>query len=259
MGINQSKNNNIYLITYNCQIKYFSNYKANRLLNYILNYKTADFILCIQGLYDKKTINYLKENIVEKINIVESKYDNGLFVFSSYDITSIECYLFNTTNKQYVNIIDLTKGYISFNIGLNNNLIAIYNTELQNDISNNLLFNDIRLKQISEILLFITEQKICEKKQKLHIIMGSLYLNDIKSNRLCDIINLLNKNIITNIDQNTKDDYILFFTEINYKTNDIIKYMHNNYGIELINAITRTEMNFAKNLPCEIILKIIKR
>ena len=31
--------------------------------------------------------------------------------------------------------------------------------------------------------------------------------------------------IITNLDTNTRDDYILFFTENNYKPDEIIKYM----------------------------------
>ena len=71
-------------------------------------------------------------------------------------------------------------------------------------------------------------------------------------------MNSFNSNIVTNIDTNSREDYILFFTETNYKSNDIINYMHKKYNIDLLNIIIREEMNFSKNLPCEIILKINK-
>ena len=91
--------------------------------------------------------------------------------------------------------------------------------------------------------------------------MGSIYMDNIKSNKLCDVINILEKNsdIITNIDDNIQDDYILFLTEKDINCDQIINYMKEEYGILLMNVIIRTEMNFSKNLPCEIILKIIKK
>lgn len=256
MQSNNKKKSNIYLITYNCHIKNFSNYKSNRLLNYILNYKNNNFVLCLQGLYDKKTIEYIEDNIKnQKINKIKSSYENGLYILCTYDITSIEQEKFLI--KDDIDIIDGKKGFITFNIGLNNNLVSIYNTELQNDISNNLLFNEIRLNQISQILLYITKKKITECHLKLHIIMGSFYMENIKSNKLCDVMSLLENSLETNVDDNKKEDYILFFTEIKYDSNEIIKYMKEKYGIMLMDVIIRTDINISKNLPCELVLKII--
>jgi hypothetical protein len=256
MGVSHSKEHNIYLITYNCQIKYYSTFKSNRLLNYILNFKNNKFVFCIQGLYDKKTIEYLENNINEDLTKITSKYDNGLYIISNFDITSIQHYLFNHDHTMK-DLIDIKKGFISFNVAINENLISIYNTELQSDISNNLLFNEIRLKQISEILLFITNRKINETHLKLHIIMGTLYLDEIKSNKLYDVLNIFENNYISNIDDNKKDDYILFFSEIKYTSEEIINYMKEKFGIQLINVIIRNDMNFSKHLPCELIFKLI--
>ena len=97
MGNIQSKiDDQIYIITYNCQIKYFSNYKSNRLLNYILNYKDNNFILCIQGLYDDNTISYIENNITKNINIIKSNYKNGLIILCTYDIIHPEQILFKS-------------------------------------------------------------------------------------------------------------------------------------------------------------------
>lgn len=254
MGINYSRTDKdeIYIITYNCQIKYFSNYKSNRLLNYILNLKNNNFILCFQGLYDEKTLTYIEENI-KNINIIKPKHDNGLVVLSTYDIKYPEYILFQ---KEKNNIIVTNKGFISFNIEINNNLISIYNTELQNDIHDNICLNNIRLKQIGEILLFISKRKKEREHIKLHVIVGALYMNYIKSKNLHDVMTIFNDNIITNIDTNKRDDYIIFFTKINYNINELINYMYDIYKIKIMNIIIRNEMNFVSNLPCEIILKI---
>ena len=201
MGASHSCDDNIYLITYNCQIKFFSSYKSNRLLNYINNFKNNNFILCLQGLYDYKTIKYLEDNItsgnIKKINNI---YENGLYIFCTYSVTNIEQHKYSL-NKKYKNLIDEKKGFITFDININRNLLTIYNTELQNDISNNLLFSEIRLEQITEILYFITNRSKNESKKRINIIMGSLYMDNIRSNKLCDVINILERdsNIITNI------------------------------------------------------------
>ena len=196
MGVSHSKDDNIYLITYNCQIKYYSTFKSNRLLNYILNFKNNKFILCMQGLYDNKTIEYIENNVTNLgLTKIKSNNNNGLYIISNYDITSVQYYLFNQEHHMK-DFVDLKRGFISFNVGINGNLISIYNTELQNDISNNLLFNDIRLDQISEILLFITNRKINETHLKLHIIMGTLYLDEIKSNKLCDVMSIFQNDYI---------------------------------------------------------------
>lgn len=256
MGVSHSKENNIYLITYNCQIKYYSTFKSNRLLNYILNFKNNKFIFCLQGLYDTTTIKYLEDNVNTDLTKIKSSHDNGLYIISNFDITSVQEYLFKHDNS-LKDLVDIKRGFISFNVGINGNLISIYNTELQNDISNNLLFNEIRLKQISEILLFITNRKINETHLKLHIIMGTLYLDEIKSNKLYDVLSIFQDNYISNIDENKKDDYILFFSEIKYTSDEIIEYMKNKFGIHLVNIIIRKEMNFSKHLPCELVFKLI--
>ena len=256
MGVSHSKEKNIYLITYNCQIKYYSTFKSNRLLNYILNFKDSKFIFCLQGLNDNQTIKYIENNLNPSLTKIKSQYNNGLYIISNFDITSVQHFLFQYDTKTK-DLIDINRGFISFNVGINGNLISIYNTELQNDISNNLLFNEIRLKQISEILLFINDRKINEKHLKLHIIMGTLYLDDIKSNKLYDVLNIFEKNYISNIDDNKKDDYILFFSEIKYTSEEIIEYMKLKFGIQLVNVIIRKDMNYSKHLPCELIFKLI--
>lgn len=261
MGASHSCDDNIYLITYNCQIKFFSSYKSNRLLNYINNFKNNNFILCLQGLYDYKTIKYLEDNITsKKIIKINNIYDNGLYIFCTYEVNNIEQHKYSL-NEKYKNLIDIKKGFITFDININKNLVTIYNTELQNDISNNLLFNEIRLDQITEILYFITNRSKNDSEKRINIIMGSMYMENIKSNKLCDVINILQKesNIITNIDNNIQDDYILFLTEKDINCDQIINFMKQEYGILLMNVFIRKEMNFSKNLPCEIILKIIKK
>lgn len=261
MGASHSCDDNIYLITYNCQIKFFSSYKSNRLLNYINNFKNTNFILCLQGLYDYKTIKYLEDNIYYKnIQKINNVYENGLYIFCTFNIHNIEQHKY-TLNKKYKNFIDDKKGFITFDIHINKNLVTIYNTELQNDISNNLLFNEIRIQQVSEILYYITNKsKNDTKKKRVNIIMGTMYMDSIKSNRLCDVISVLEKNtnsIITNIDDNSQDDYILFITEKKIDCDQIINFMKDEYGIFLVSVNIRSEMNFSKNLPCEIVLKVI--
>ena len=185
MGASHSCDDNIYLITYNCQIKFFSSYKSNRLLNYINNFKNNNFILCLQGLYDYKTIKYLEDNITSsKIQKINNIYENGLYIFCTYTVNNIEQHKY-TLNDKYQNLIDSKKGFITFDININKNLVTIYNTELQNDISNNLLFDEIRLQQITEILYFITNRSKYDSKKRINIIMGSIYMDNIKSNKLC--------------------------------------------------------------------------
>ena len=94
MGVSHSKENNIYLITYNCQIKYYSTFKSNRLLNYILNFKNNKFIFCLQCLYDTTTIKYLEDNVNTDLTKIKSSHDNGLYIISNFDITSVQEYLF---------------------------------------------------------------------------------------------------------------------------------------------------------------------
>ena len=79
MGLNSSKmiDTNTYLISYNCQINFFSNYKSNILLNYILNYKNKNFILCLQGLHNNKTFIYIK-NYFKNNNINISNFEDYL-------------------------------------------------------------------------------------------------------------------------------------------------------------------------------------
>ena len=255
-AIHSKEERNIYLVTYNCQIKYYSTFKCNRLLNYILNFEKIKFIFCMQGLYDIETIKYLDNNLDNSLTKIKSNNNNGLYVISNFDVTSIQHFIYSHDHSMK-DLVDINRGFISFNVGINGNLISIYNTELQNDISNNLLFNEVRLKQISEILLFITKRKINETHLKLHIIMGTLYLDEIKSNKLCDVISLFEENYISNLDENKKDDYILFFSEIKYTSEEIIEYMKKNFGIYLENIFIRNDMNFSKYLPCELVFKLI--
>lgn len=252
MGATYSKAKNINFITYNCQIRFFSIYKSNRLLNYILNLKENNVVICLQGLYDKKTIKYLESNL---LNINFIKTEKGLITLSSYDISNPVEIIFDI-DESYKKMFNSNKGFLSVDISINNKLLSIYNIELQEEIDSNFSINEIRCNQIKQLLFYIFERKKIETENKLHIILGALYLNKIEENNFFDLMDNFKKNIITNIDNNTKEDFILLFTDSKKDSKYITKFMHDSYNIKVIDVDIRTEMNFSKNLPCELLFKI---
>ena len=70
-------------------------------------------------------------------------------------------------------------------------------------------------------------------------------------------MDIFRRDYITNIDENKKEDFILFFSDINYTSEELIEYMKNKLGVVLINVIVRKEMNFSNHLPCELVFKLV--
>jgi len=230
------------------------------LLNYILNLKDNNFILCIQGLYDLKTISYIESNIEKNINIIKNKNNNGLIVLCSFDVIYPIQKDFEI-NEKYNNIVSKNNGFLTFDVSINNKLVSIYNAELQSNINNVFNMNDLRKKQLNELILHISKLKKENKSSKLHIITGSLFMDKLKSEKLFDILKLINRNIITNTDTESRDEYILIYHECCNLDNvsNIIKYIYDNYKMKVIDINVREEMNFSKNLPYEIIFEIMDK
>ena len=56
MGNSSSKKNNIInIITYNTKLLSFSPFKCEKIINYLVNQKDTNFIICLQGIYNIRT------------------------------------------------------------------------------------------------------------------------------------------------------------------------------------------------------------
>ena len=77
---------------------------------------------------------------------------------------------------------------------INNKILSFYNTELQENIMNNVCLSKLRNKQMNYIIKLILN-KIKNKNNShsgLHIIIGSLYTDEIDNKNLLDIIHFYN-------------------------------------------------------------------
>jgi len=231
------------IVTYNCRLNYFSNYKCNRILNYLLNItKSNYYIICLQGMNDYKSneyiFNHLNILIIPKLN-----KDINLYLLTNLNIDTYKYYKF-TLLPPYDYLSKGNKGFHYYTLSLFDYKINIYNTELYENI--NLINNDL----LNEIVTFIISNNYLNN---LHLIIGSLYCHKIKLKRLLD----LNKKL-TNIDTNEIDDNILFYISSKINNEYLTNFLKNDFNLKINEIIIRNEMNFSQNLPIEIRLIIEK-
>ena len=251
MGNNSSSqldNNNINIITYNTKLDFFSTYKCNKLVNYLSNLKRKKSIICLQGINNNKSMEYILENLKEFYQSEHVIPSNNLIFISSFKIQNNEFKLFNS-NK----ILNNKKGILMTDIKVNDSLITLYNTEFTENISEDIITTSIRKKQLKQSLDII-QNKINKKDDShsgLHILLGSLYLDEVDNKDLLDIIEFYKKELKAE----NKDDYILFFIKKYSQIEDLKKFILEKYNIEIIDVYFREEVNYSKNLPLELIIK----
>lgn len=252
MGNTINTDNNLNIITYNTKLDFYSKYKCNKLINYISNFKNKKTIICLQGLKNLDSKKYVIENIKKYYNtIIPNILDNScnLLFISNYET-------YNSFYKPYSdknNLIDVKKGVLVTNLKINSKISSFYNTELQDNVLNAIDFENIRKKQIIELLNIVKKNITFFKKKDhsgLHIILGSLYTDEIDNKNFVDIFNFYNKTI-----KKENHDYILFFIKKINITN-LNEFIQKNLNIEIIDCSIRKELNYSSNLPLELILKI---
>ena len=255
MGNNISiSNNNIKIITYNPRISFFSKYKCNKLINYLSNFKKNKCIICLQGITDinsrkyilNETKNYFNQDLLMNSDLVTG----NLLILTNFDMKNILYKNLNIKNK----LIDSDSGVLISDIIIDNKILSIYNTELQEDISN-ISLNSLRIEQLENILKIISV-RINSKDNNhngLHIIIGSLFIDEINNKNLIDIIEFYNNEI----KKNSKNDYILFYSKKNnFDIKNIKKIINNKYNIEILDIYNRHEVNYSDSLPLELVIKL---
>ena len=195
MGNSSSKKSDlINIITYNTKLLSFSPFKCEKIINYLVSQKDSNFIICLQGVYNKDSIEFINNNITKHFEIdktIPSIINEcpsvlGLKIISSFPIYSFN-YINFKDNNDILNIIDKNKkGILCSNIIIDNNIISIYNTNFQPDIKSILNCADIRNIQLDILIDFIKDntKKLLEKNKdinfkvpRFNIVFGSFYFD----------------------------------------------------------------------------------
>ena len=247
--------NNIILITYNTKIDYYSKYKCNKIINYLSNYKDKNSIICLQGLNDAKSREdimmkispYFKENNIIPSSINEVK-NNGHMIMTNLQINNIESKEFDIDN----NIFEYNRKMVLItDIKILTNLITVYNTELYEDISNNVILGEYRKKQITQLINIIKDKMKKNKNGGMHIVLGSFYTNKIDDEYLVDIVTHYNSELKSN-----GGDYVLFFME--KFDEEVFAQLKKEFGVEIAKIFVRDELNYSDHSPIEVSLKFIE-
>ena len=263
MGTSQSisinsKSNNVVIVTYNTKINYYSKYKCNKLINYLSNFKDKQIIICLQGIDDSRSKKEIINNLIPYFDInsvvpSDNTKMGGFIILTNFTINDTNYLEFDIDDNIFENN---KKGVLSVDLKVHDTLVTVYNTELYEDISNQVVLNTYREKQLEQLVSFIEKKrrqkldKEVGEHQMLDIILGSLYIDDIENENMYDIIKIYNDKI-----ENDKGDYILFFM----KKGDIVlsDYLKEHYSIEVIKVSLREEISYSDNLPFELILNFI--
>ena len=177
----------------------------------------------------------------------------GFIILTNFPINNTNYLEFDIDDNIFENN---KKGVLSVDIKVYNTLVTVHNTELYEDISNQVVLTAYREKQLKQLVDFIEEKRRKKTKdddseyQNLDIILGSLNVDDVVNDHMYDIVKIYNDKM-----DSDKGDYILFFI----KKNDIVlsEYLKENYKIEVIKISLREEISYSDNLPFELILNFI--
>lgn len=240
MGTKSSKNdcnsiiipNNYKMIkikSYNVRLNFGSPLRADKIGYYLENSNDIDNdIICLQGIYDNESrdiiINYFKnyENIYvipEKNN--KSKNSLGLVILSKHPVIDYYCCKFNENEES----IKEYSGIICVNLCIDNNIISIYNVQLQSDYKNIISNSNIRKKQLE-----ILDKTI--KENINHINNTNLFKTNIKTN-----INL----VVGSLNISGENLLDIYLTEE-------YKYVMNNFNyLDIFKMLNKKEYNFFIN------------
>ena len=239
----------IKMLSYNVRLIFGSPLRANKIGYFIsdINYNLENDIICLQGIYDNESkntiINIFKQNykniyIIPEFNL-SNNYQNpnkncdcdgiGTLILSKYEIIDYKCLKFKETLD---NITEYT-GVLCINVNINNNVVSIYNIQLQSDYKDIISNSKIRENQLKELHIFIKNNiNHIEnntyfskyRKTNINLIIGSLNIpsDNMNNNLLTDEYNNLIKKynyldmykIINNNEKykyKNRDDYILLY------------------------------------------------
>lgn len=226
--------NEIIISSYNINLTYYSDYKCKNIIMYLNYYKYA--IIGIQGIYNSDVFNIIKG----KIAFPYIYHYNEIAILSFYEFINIKYIKFNNGGILF--------GYVT----INNVSIMIYNLLFTYDTH----YNDnskIRCDQYDQLKQLLYNNWRQYKNIKIHLVIGSLNMENISNDFMIDIINYIgNDNLYTTI-YKKKYDYIFLYNEdiINNNINELLQ----SQGLSLVDCNVLYNLSFSTNYPCEVILR----
>ena len=228
----------IKIMSYNVRLIFGSPLRANK-IGYFLS-KVYDNIendiICLQGIYDIESrdiiVNIFKNDYpnvyiipefdskqgLEKSeeykslkNICNERKDRncdcknvGILILSKYEVLDYKCKKFKEGNDS---ITEYT-GIVCININVDNNIISIYNTQLQSDYKDIISNTNIRKSQLEQVKCFV--------KDNIGHLGKNSYFDQYKKTNINLIVGSLNipgKNID---DRYLTEEYLNLITNFNY-------------------------------------------
>lgn len=275
----------IKILSYNVRLIFKSPLRSNQ-IGYFLT-KVYDNIpndiICLQGIYDVESRNIIIKifkNEFPHIYVVpykcNKKYNNiqevntddcntvGLLVLSKYKVINYYCKKFKENTE---NLPEHT-GVICMNIDINNNIVSIYNTQLQADYKNIISNKKIRESQLEQLyecikdnIKYIDSKPMYNEynKTNINLILGNMniegknmdntntteeYENMITKFDYLDIYKLINK------DQEhlfkNRNNYSLLYLLDNDENTEIKKYIDLSQLSDYTNDYTHDNKNYDK-------------
>lgn len=282
----------IKLVSFNVRLLFGSPLRANKIGYYLIqpNNYINNSIICLQGLYDyesrKIIIDIVKDVyphiyvIPDNTHIIEGnikKYCIGTVILSIYPILDYVYLKFEENNRQ----VPEYTGIISVNINIENNILSIYNVQLQSDYKNITNNTTIRSSQISKLDTYIENNinHIYKRYKRytqtnIHLVTASLnvsqkeYDNIFKKYNYIDIYKIINGPYKVS----KKQDYILLYISnnkhilytpivknilINLKMSPDItvikQFIYKCFKINFL-LFTCTETDYSEHIPCNILI-----
>lgn len=288
----------IKIVSYNVRLIFSSPLRANK-IGFFLSRAHDNIdndIICLQGIYDDESRNIIIDifkNDYPNIYIIpesESSVKNlekyqspvsisnrrikkneeygcknvGIMILSKYEVLDYKCKKF----KEIGNSTTEHTGIVCININIDNNIISIYNTQMQSDYKDIISNVDIRKIQLKQITSFIKSNidhihknpyfKIY-KNTDVNLIMGSFniqgknmnekYLTneylDLINDNYFDIYKTINEDI-NHIFENRKDYILLYLLDeldMNHDTNELDDIMRVKKMVELSKNKSKNILN----------------
>lgn len=249
MGIRYSKgpkNNfiDLHIVTYNFGSNINSQYNKNILNNFINKYSESDNIICIQGVRD--------EDLIEtKSNDLFFCKELGLLTITNLKVINSTFVTFSIEN--YNSLTNYKYGFQKLNLSYFNNNFCVYNLELIPDTIENLILNDVREKEIIELISYICNNL---DNDKIHIVTGCFYDLNKGFKELINISKI--NNIITNLKTGNQESYIFIYNNNLIENFDNLnKYLIDKFNIRIVSHNVYN-LNIGEHCPFETVLRLVK-
>lgn len=249
MGIRYSKEPknifvDLHIVTYNFSSNINSQYNQNILNNFINKYSDSDNIICIQGVRNEDLIG---TNLIDKYFCKEL----GLLTITNLKVINSTFVTFSIEN--YNSLTNYKYGFQKLNLSYFNNNFCIYNLELIPDTIENLILNDVREKEILELISYICNNL---DNDKIHIVTGCFYDLNKEFKELINISKI--NNIITNLKTGKQESYIFIYNNnLIQNLDNLNKYLIEKFNIRIMSH-NIYNLNIGEHCPFETVLRLVK-